>query len=117
MMRPMRNSFVSFVALSVIGVMGLVAQMAKTPPDTLTFQAKMGKVTFKHAAHATRVKSDCKVCHPALFQQSATAPLNYKAGMHKPAETAKTACGSCHRPGGTAFESKGNCTNKCHVKG
>jgi hypothetical protein len=35
--------------------------------------------------------------------------------MHKPAETGKTSCGSCHNPGGPSFETKGNCA-KCHVK-
>ena len=68
-----------------------------------------------HAAHAKREKNDCKVCHPGLFQQSAKAPLNFKAGMHKPAEAKKISCGNCHHPGGKAFETKGNCA-KCHVK-
>jgi hypothetical protein len=36
--------------------------------------------------------------------------------MHKTAETAKTSCGTCHHPGGAAFETKGNCTTKCHIK-
>ena len=87
----------------------------KKPQEKLTFQAKPGKVTFDHEAHAKRVNNDCKVCHDKLFKQSATAPLAYKAAMHKTAEAAKTSCGSCHYPGAKAFESKGNCT-KCHVK-
>ena len=24
--------------------------------------------------------------------------------------------GACHHPAGTAFETKGNCTTKCHIK-
>jgi len=88
----------------------------KKPPDKLVFEAKPGKVTFDHAAHLKAAKGDCKVCHDALFPQSKTAPLNFKAGMHKPAETGKTSCGFCHHAGGMSFESKGNCA-KCHVKG
>jgi c(7)-type cytochrome triheme protein len=62
-----------------------------------------------------QAKNDCKACHDKLFQQSSTAPLNYKAAMHKAAETGMTSCGACHHAGGTAFGAKGNC-NKCHVK-
>ena len=57
---------------------------------------------------------DCTACHEKLFPQS-RAPLNYKAGMHKPAEAKKTSCAGCHHAGGTSFESKGNC-NTCHQK-
>ncbi len=89
---------------------------AEKPPDKLVFKSKMGDVTFDHAAHVKRAKDDCKTCHPKLFEQSKTAPLNFKAGMHKPAETAKTSCGFCHHAGGMAFETKGNC-KRCHVKG
>lgn len=88
----------------------------KKPPEKLVFEAKPGKVTFNHAAHVRVAKGDCKICHDALFPQSSTAPLNFKPGMHKPAETNKTSCGFCHHAGGMAFASAGNCA-KCHVKG
>ncbi|MBZ5610458.1 MAG: hypothetical protein LAP38_19525 [Acidobacteriia bacterium] len=101
------------IALMTAGL-ALLGQ-EKKPPDKLTFDAKNGKVTFDHAAHVKSAKGDCKTCHDKLFPESASAPLNFKAGVHKPAEKAKTSCGSCHRPGGNAFESKGNCA-KCHVK-
>ena len=103
------------IALYVLSVaaLGVLAQ-EKKPPLKLVFEAKMGNVTFDHAAHVKREKSDCKVCHDKLFPQE-KAPLNFKAGMHKPAEAAHTSCGACHAPGGAAFETKGNC-NKCHVK-
>jgi len=97
----------------VCGVAALAQD--KKPPDKLQFASKMGNVTFDHAAHVTRAKGDCKTCHDKLFPEDAKAPLNFKAGMHKPAETAKASCGGCHTPGGTSFESKGNCA-KCHVK-
>jgi c(7)-type cytochrome triheme protein len=85
----------------------------KTPEAKLTFTAKNGNVTFDHAAHMKHEKNDCKVCHDKLFQKSAAEPLKFKTSMHKPAEKAKTSCGFCHREGGAAFESKGNCA-KCH---
>ena len=89
--------------------------MAQKAPEKVVFQAKMGNVTFDHAAHLARAKGDCKTCHDKLFPQSSTAPINFKANMHKTAEAAKTSCGGCHAAGGTAFEAKANCA-KCHVK-
>jgi c(7)-type cytochrome triheme protein len=88
----------------------------KKPQDKLTFTTKNGNVTFDHAAHIKRAGGDCATCHEKLFKQDAKAPLNYKPLIHRTAEADKTSCGSCHRPAGTSFESKGNCA-KCHVKG
>ena len=102
-------------AISFAGAFGLFAQTEKKPPSSLVFMTKNGNVTFNHANHVMREKGDCKTCHPSLFQQDAKAPLNYKAGLHKTAEMNMTACASCHRAGGMAFESKGNCA-KCHMK-
>ena len=110
----MRKLLPYTLLLSMLGLAALLAQ-DKTPPTKLTFQAKNGNVTFDHAAHMKREKGDCKVCHPSLFPQDAKAPLNFKAAMHKTAEEKHTSCGSCHHPGGAAFETKGNC-NKCHVR-
>ncbi len=110
----MRYLFALCVALTVLFGLSALAQEKKAPPK-LTFKAANGNVTFDHAAHLKREKNDCKVCHDKLWPQNATAPLGYKAGMHRPAETKKVSCGACHTAGGTAFESKANC-NKCHVK-
>jgi c(7)-type cytochrome triheme protein len=74
----------------------------------------MGNVTFDHKAHTEKAEGDCTTCHDKLFPQS-REPINFKAGMHRPAETNKTSCGGCHNPDGPSFETKGNCTN-CHVK-
>ena len=80
------------------------------------FPAKNGGIVFDHTAHAKREKNDCKTCHSSLFAQDSKAPLAFKP-PHKNAEDKKTACGACHRTGGTAFETKANCTNgKCHIK-
>ena len=94
----------------------LIAQTAKEPPAKLVFKSAMGSVTFDHAKHVEREKNDCKVCHDKLFPQSASAPLNYKANMHKTSEAKKASCAACHVAGGRSFESKANC-QKCHVKG
>lgn len=110
----MRSTISTLLAVIVLGALALVAQDKKAP-DKMVFAAKNGDVTFNHAAHVTHAKWDCKTCHDKLFPQD-KASLNFKAGLHKPAETAKMSCGSCHNPSGPAFETKGNCA-KCHVKG
>ena len=103
-------------ATGLLGTLALMAQDKKAPPAKLTFTTKNGNVTFDHAAHVMREKGDCAACHPKLFMQDAKAALNFKAALHKTAETNMTSCGACHHPSGPAFESKGNCA-KCHMKG
>jgi len=93
---------------------GAILAEDKKPPEKVTYEAKPGPVTFDHAKHVERVKTDCKACHDAIFPE-AKAPLNYKESMHKKAETDKKSCAACHVAGGKSFESKGNC-QKCHLK-
>ena len=101
----------------LIGLAGLqVLGQDKKAPGKLTFKSKTGNVVFDHAKHVKAAKDDRKICHDKLWPQSSTAPLNYKAAIHKTAEAKHTSCGFCHHPGGGSFESKGNC-NKCHKKG
>lgn len=114
MILTVRLSIAAFICTGLMG--GLILAQEKKAPDKLVFPTKMGNVTFDHAAHVKRANNDCKACHVKLFEESAKTPLNFKAAMHKTAETAQTSCGACHHPAGTAFESKGNC-GKCHVKG
>lgn len=104
------------VLIALVSLTGMLAQEKKaaTPPSKLVFEAKNGKVTYDHAAHAKREKNDCKICHPVPFAQKAKAPLNFKGGaMHKTAEEKHGSCALCHYEGGKAFAAKGNCA-KCH---
>lgn len=115
-MKSMRTLIVCLAfATGLLGSLALMGQQ-KQPPAKLTFTTKNGNVTFDHAAHIAREKGDCTACHPKLFMQDAKAPLNFKANLHKTAEANMTSCGACHRAGGAAFETKGNCA-KCHMKG
>jgi len=105
----MRLTIAALLLLSV----AVLGQQPK-PPAKLVFQATMGPVTFDHAAHLKRA-GNCATCHPKLFVQSATAPLNYKGGMHKTAEASQTSCAFCHHTGGKAFAAAGKCA-QCHIK-
>ncbi len=100
--------FLSFTLLFTLTI------LAADAPDEIVFESKMGNVTFNHKNHVELAENDCTACHPKLFPQS-REPINFKAGMHKPAEAKKTSCAGCHYPDGPAFESKGNC-KRCHVK-
>ena len=66
---------------------------------------KGGDVIFTHATHVDREKGECATCHQKLWPQSAKEPLKSSDG-----------CRTCHKAGGPAFESKGNCV-KCHPNG
>jgi len=114
----MKKYFSVPLTLCIIIAFAIAASVAgaeKQPPEKLVFKAKMGNVTFNHAAHIKRANNDCKTCHDKLFKQDASAPLGFKAGMHKPAEAKKTSCGACHHAGGPSITTKDNC-KKCHVK-
>ena len=101
--------------VSMAGLTTLLAQ-DKKPPLKLVLAAKNGNIAFDHSAHVKHEKNNCEACHPALFAQDAKAPVSFKP-PHKIEEDKMTSCGSCHRGGGNAFETKANCTNgKCHVK-
>lgn len=100
-------------SLSAAWMLSAQDKQAK-PPQKVVFTAKNGDVTFDHAKHAERAGGKCETCHTKLFPQSKAA-INYKANLHKTAETNKTACAACHVAGGAAFATAGNCS-KCHMK-
>jgi len=118
--------FVGLAALlgAIVVVVDLTSGVGSAPPATqavvsalpkeMDFPALMGHVTFDHALHSKREKDNCKACHDNLFPKS-SAPLNYKAAEHRIAETNRTSCAGCHYPGGSAFDTKGNCA-KCHIR-
>ena len=111
----MRIILGTFLVVTMLGGT-LALSQSKTPPAKVVLPAKNGNVVFDHAAHAKREKNACNVCHTGLFAQDGKAPVAFKP-PHKNAEDKKASCGACHRAGGTAFETKANCTNgKCHVK-
>ena len=112
----MRDLFAYALLICMAALSSLVAQEKKAPTAPLVFAAKNGPVTYDHAAHAKRENNGCKSCHPAVFAQDAKAPLNFKPAMHKTPEANKTSCGFCHHAAGKAFETKANCTTKCHGK-
>ncbi len=111
----MRKSLAYFLLVPMLGLTALIAQ-DKTPPAKVVLPAKNGNVTFDHSAHLKREKNNCSVCHPTLFAQDAKAKVGFRP-PHKNEEDKRVSCGACHRAGGPAFATTGNCSNgKCHVR-
>jgi len=92
-----------FAAVALVGVVTAAAD-DKKPPERIVFPSKQGATTFLHARHAEREDGKCAVCHDQLWTQSTAEPLKSSAG-----------CRTCHKAGGKAFETKGNC-ERCHPK-
>lgn len=82
-------------------------------PGELRFDTSLGSAAFDHARHVNLAKGDCTACHNKLFPMART-DINYRAGLHRAAESARTSCAGCHAPFGTAFTSEGNC-QRCHT--
>lgn len=72
---------------------------AASPPETITFNAKSGKVTFPHKAHAGK---GCKTCHEG-------APGKI-AGWGK--DKAHASCKSCHEKEGKGPTKCADCHKK-----
>jgi predicted CXXCH cytochrome family protein len=71
---------------------------AATPPETITFEAKGGKVTFPHKAHSAK---GCKTCHEgapgkiAGFNKDKAHELC--KGCHTKEAKGPTKCDGCHK--------------------
>jgi len=75
------------------------AETDVVPPETVTFEASMGAVTFDHAGHMGRL--DCSACHPTdppekivLDKDKAHALCK---GCHQEQGAGPTKCTECHK--------------------
>jgi hypothetical protein len=106
---------VALVFLAAMAMLPRATADDKAFPVRMVIPASQGGVTFHHFLHAQRVKFDCAVCHASLWPRNSSAKLGYGPDGHRAAEERRTGCGSCHREGGSAFASEGNCTSRCHA--
>ena len=71
-------------------------------PETLTFPAKMGAVTFPHKKHQEMLK-DCKICHQAGPGKIADFGKDWAhktcKGCHAEKGVGPTKCSGCHKKG------------------
>ncbi len=110
----MRKLIAVLAVLLAVTFVVYAQQTAAKGPTELVIKAKNGNILFPHAKHVATEKGDCKVCHPKLWPQSATAPIGFRP-PHKNEEAKEVSCGACHRAGGPAFSASvpANC-KKCH---
>lgn len=92
----MKKVLVTLLALSLLAL-GSTAVFAGAGPDEVKFPAKMGEVTFPHAAHQD-VVSDCTECHHKGVDAGAcTSCHGVDAAAPKAKDAFHTQCKGCHK--------------------
>ena len=118
----MKNIIVTvlFILLSL----GVSAFEQAQPPEIITFQTKMGVITFRHADHGTLRTKECSECHHTYTGENRAQPCedcHLKTSTKAPSlfKAIHMKCSGCHeytvkmgRPGGPL---KKQC-KLCHVK-
>lgn len=110
-----------------IAAVGMLVMAAEIPAgkEVLTFEGKLGKVTFKHTEHADRI-GDCVICHHKT-EGDATPKLcsechmekEEKDGAPKLKDAVHDNCQGCHQEKADAGEATGPLKKKCkecHIK-
>ena len=123
----MKKSLISLIALLALTSIFVLAADIPAEKETITFDAKLGTVTFKHAEHAGRI-GDCTTCH---HKTEGDAVPEACSKCHMPKEVKdeapklKTAvhnrCQGCHQEKLDAGEKSGPVKGakeckKCHIK-
>lgn len=123
----MKKSLIGLITL--LALTGIIVMAAEIPADkdVLTFDAKLGTVTFKHAEHAGRI-GDCTTCHhktegDAIPQACSTChmPKEVKDEAPKLKTAVHDNCQGCHQEKIDAGEKAGPVKGakeckKCHIK-
>ncbi len=97
---------VAFVATAMLA-------FADNGPAKIKFEAKMGAVTFDHAAHQAQFK-DCKTCHHKGVEAGAcrTCHLAKKGDAPKAKDAFHKQCKGCHKK----MKKGPTKCKQCHVK-
>lgn len=113
--------------LALLALVSVLVMAADIPADkdVLTFEAKMGKVTFSHKDHAEKI-GDCVSCHhktegdavPKLCSEC-HPPDAAKDDAPKLKDAVHKNCQGCHQEKADAGEATGPLKKKCkecHIK-
>ena len=115
--------------IALFALTGIIVLAAEIPADkdVIVFEAKLGKMTFKHKEHSDRI-GDCTICHHKTEGDAVPQPCS---ACHMPKEVKdeapklKTAvhdsCQGCHQEKVDAGEKAGPVKGakeckKCHIK-
>lgn len=94
-------------AVAVAGSLSIAA--ADNGPAEITLPAKMGNITFPHAAH--QAKTDCKTCHHNGVEAGACRSCHNGDKAPKFKTVAHKLCKDCHKKNGVSTSCK-----TCHKK-
>jgi hypothetical protein len=118
-----------FILIALLALTSILVIAAEIPADkeVLTFEAKMGTVTFKHKEHADRI-GDCTKCHhktegDAVPQACTVCHMEKEVKDEAPKlkDAVHNNCQDCHQEKVDAGEKAGplkgakECKN-CHIK-
>ena len=123
----MKRALFSLIALIALTSVFVLAAEIPAEKEVITFEAKLGTVTFKHAEHAGRI-GDCTTCHHKMEGDAAPQPCSAchmekeeKDGAPKLKDAVHDNCQGCHQEKADAGEKSGpvggaNECKKCHIK-
>jgi len=119
----------ALILVALIAVVSIIAFADNVPEgkEVLTFETKMGTVTFKHQEHQSRVGEGCVSCHHAVEGEDEPRGCS-ECHMSKPAEGDETpklkdavhnTCHGCHQELADEGKATGPLKKKCkecHIK-
>ena len=108
----MKKMLVLFVAMTLVSLASMTVVAAENNgPAEIKLEAKMGTVTFQHAAHQARI-ADCKTCHHNGVEAGACRSCHdAKPEAPKAKDAFHKLCKDCHK----AQNGPTSCKD-CHVK-
>jgi predicted CXXCH cytochrome family protein len=106
----MKRIVAVLLALAFLAAGSLVAIAADKGPAEIKLEAKMGTVTFNHAAHQERVP-DCKTCHHKGVEAGACRSCHDGTKAPSMKDAAHKLCKDCHKEKGGPTSCK-----DCHKK-
>ena len=119
----------ALILVALIAAVSIIAYANTVPEGTevLTFEGKLGKVTFLHQEHVARSNNDCTACHHTHEGEGDPKPCS-ECHAEKPAEGDEAPklkdafhnnCQACHQEKADAGEPTGPLKKKCkecHIK-
>ncbi len=92
----MKKFLILLVALSMVSAAGFAVIAAENGPSEIKLPAKMGEITFNHAAHQSRV-ADCTTCHHQGEGTACSSCHGVKPEAPEAKKAFHTLCKDCHK--------------------
>jgi predicted CXXCH cytochrome family protein len=92
----MKRIIAILLSVAFLAAGSMTALAAGKGPAEVKLEAKMGTVTFNHAAHQKRV-ADCKTCHHKSVEAGACRSCHNGKKAPQFKEVAHQLCKGCHK--------------------